>query len=53
MNLVEKINNDMKLANSIAGEKVFPITRNNYKLKDGIFTTTMKKCSWNVIRFGK
>ncbi|MDD6811114.1 MAG: hypothetical protein PUD93_04500 [Lachnospiraceae bacterium] len=43
----------LKLANSITGEKVSPINRKDYELKDGIFTTTMKKCSWNVIRLGK
>ena len=46
-------NDDMKLANSIAGEKVFPIARTDYTLQDGTFTTNMKKCSWNVIRLGK
>lgn len=46
-------NEDMKLVNSLAGEKVVPLAKKDYELKDGIFTTVMKKCSWNVIRFGK
>ena len=44
---------DMKITNSIAGEKVTPIQKSDYTLENGIFTTTMKKCSWNVIRLGK
>ncbi len=44
---------DMKVANSITGEKVSPKNRTDYELKDGIFTAAMKKCSWNVIRLGK
>ena len=44
---------DMKITNSIIGEKVSPIRKSDYTLTDGIFTTTMKTCSWNVIRLGK
>lgn len=44
---------DMKVTNSITGEKVTPRSKSEYELKDGIFTTNMKKCSWNVIRLGK
>lgn len=46
-------NDDMKVTNSITGEKVSPKNRTDYELKDGTFTATMKKCSWNVIRLGK
>lgn len=46
-------NEDMKIVNSMTTEKVKPITKTDYELKDDIFTSTMKKCSWNVIRFGK
>ncbi len=46
-------NSDMKITNSITGEKVAPQPKKEYELKDGIFTTSMKKCSWNVIRLGK
>jgi len=46
-------NDDMKVINTISGEKVSPINKTNYTLEDGIFTTTMKSCSWNVIRLGK
>ena len=44
---------DMKATNSAAEEKVSPITRTDYNMDGGIFTTTMKPASWNVIRFGK
>lgn len=44
---------DMKAVNSMSGETVKPALKNAYELNDGIFTTDMKKCSWNVIRFGK
>lgn len=44
---------DMKLCNSAAGEAVRPRDKTDYALDGGIFSTVMKKCSWNVIRFGK
>lgn len=44
---------DMKLFNSAAGEAVKPRNKTAYELCDGVFSTVMKKCSWNVIRFGK
>lgn len=44
---------DWKAVNSIAGEKVTPVIKTAYELQDGMFTTKMKPCSWNVIRFGK
>lgn len=46
-------NDDMKVVNSIAGEKVSPYNKTEYKLEDGIFTANLSKCSWNVIRLGK
>lgn len=46
-------NDDMKVVNSIAGEKVSPYSKTEYKLEDGIFTANLSKCSWNVIRLGK
>ena len=46
-------NDDMKVVNSAAGEKVSPRSKTDYTLDDGVFRTQMKKCSWNVIRFGK
>lgn len=42
---------DMKAVNSVAGEQVAPIQKNNYEFTDGIFKAELKKCSWNVIRF--
>lgn len=44
---------DMKIANSVSGEKVTPRKKTEYEWKDGMFRTVMKKCSWNVIRLGK
>lgn len=46
-------NEDMKVTNSITGEKVAPYQKKDYTLGNGIFTTVIKKCSWNVIRLGK
>lgn len=46
-------NNDMKVVNSLHAQNIKPELKNEYTLEDGIFTTTMKKCSWNVIRFKK
>lgn len=46
-------NDDMKITNSILGENVKPYAKTAYECKDGVFTTVMKKCSWNVIRLGK
>ena len=46
-------NDDMKVANAAGGEKVSPHSKTDYVLEDGVFRTQMKKCSWNVIRFGK
>lgn len=44
---------NMKLTNSLAGQKVIPHAKTDYELNDGIFTTKMKACSWNVIRLGQ
>ena len=44
---------DMKAVNTLNNENVKPRTKNEYVFDEGIFTTNMKKCSWNVIRFGK
>ena len=46
-------NDDMKAVNSLTGEKVTPYPKKEYQMEDGIFTTVMKSCSWNVIRLGK
>lgn len=46
-------NDDMKLTNSAAGCPVAPKARTDYTMQKGMFETKMKKCSWNVIRFGK
>ncbi|RHB43656.1 alpha-N-arabinofuranosidase [Enterocloster aldenensis] len=46
-------NDDMKAVNSLTGEKVTPYSKKEYQMEDGIFTTIMKSCSWNVIRLGK
>lgn len=46
-------NDDMKAVNSIVKEQVAPYPKTEYTLENGSFTTIMKKCSWNVIRFGK
>lgn len=42
---------DMKLVNSAVDSPVAPFRKTDYTLDQGIFTTIMKKCSWNVIRF--
>ncbi|NLG05487.1 MAG: alpha-N-arabinofuranosidase [Clostridia bacterium] len=44
---------DMKATNSIIGEQVTPIHKNDYEYADGTFTAQLGKCSWNVIRFAK
>lgn len=44
---------DNKAANAITGEKVTPRAKMEYTFTDSIFETSMKKCSWNVIRFGQ
>ncbi len=44
---------DMKLVNSLQNSPVQPKSRTDYEMADGIFETVMKKCSWNVIVFGK
>lgn len=46
-------NTEMKVTNSITGEKVSPIRKNDYELADGCFVTKLSPCSWNVIRLGK
>lgn len=46
-------NNDMKATNSLHSQNVMPKVKKDYKVDKGIFTANMKKCSWNVIRFGK
>lgn len=46
-------NDDMKAVNTLNSEKVRPEHKSEYTFEGGIFTTNMKKCSWNVIRLGK
>lgn len=43
---------DMKIVNGAGASPVTPVEKKNYVMEDGIFTVEMKKCSWNVIRFG-
>lgn len=45
--------NDMKDVNSLNSQRVKPKLKNDYTLDEGVFTTNVHKCSWNVIRFGK
>lgn len=55
-NLLEYLvmeNNDMKAVNSLHSQNVKPKFKNEFTLGEGVFTTIIKKCSWNVIRFGK
>ncbi|MDE6889920.1 MAG: alpha-N-arabinofuranosidase [Eubacterium sp.] len=44
---------DMKLANSAKSCPVTPKARTSFVMENGVFTTVMKKCSWNVIVFSK
>lgn len=44
---------DMKAVNSAKSSLVTPKRRTDYRMTQGIFETIMKKCSWNVIVFGK
>ena len=44
---------DMKAYNSLVKETVMPKEKTEYRFEDGYFETSMGKCSWNVIRFGK
>ncbi len=44
---------DMKAVNSLLSQSIKPTKKTEYEFDGGIFTTNMKKCSWNVIRFGK
>lgn len=46
-------NKDMKAINSAKRETVVPKQKTEFTFDDGMFETVMKKCSWNVIRFGK
>lgn len=46
-------NNDMKAVNTLNSQRVKPEYKSEYSFDDGIFTTDMKKLSWNVIRFGR
>ena len=46
-------NNDMKVVNTLNSQKVKPEQKAEYTFDGGIFTTNMKKCSWNVIRYGR
>jgi alpha-N-arabinofuranosidase len=43
---------NMKATNSLAGENVFPVAKNEYQFSNGILTAKLKSCSWNVIRLG-
>ena len=44
---------NMKAVNSLTRETVFPVLKTKYEMKDGIFSTVMNHCSWNVIRLQK
>jgi len=44
---------DLKAVNSAEGENVRPAAKTDYLFDNGTFTANMKKCSWNVIRFGR
>ena len=44
---------DIYATNSALGEKVAPKAKTDYVFDDGKFEATLKKISWNVIRFGK
>lgn len=44
---------DMKAVNSLSGERVAPYRKTDYRMEGNVFSTVMKSCSWNVIRFGK
>ncbi|NLO10011.1 MAG: alpha-N-arabinofuranosidase, partial [Clostridiales bacterium] len=46
-------NDDMKAVNTLNSQKIKPVNKTVYAFDDGIFSTDMKKCSWNVIRFGR
>lgn len=46
-------NSNMKAVNTLHSQSVKPDIKKDFTFDKGIFTTTMKKCSWNVIRFGK
>lgn len=45
-------NSDMKAVNGPGGEVVFPAKKTDYVWADGVFSTCLSKCSWNVVRFG-
>lgn len=44
---------DTKVTNGYQREAVKPAVKQEFQMEDGRFETVMKKCSWNVIRFGK
>lgn len=47
-------NEDLKAANSLAEEKVYPVNGDNRsRMEDGFIISLLKKASWNVIRLGK
>ena len=47
-------NEDLKAANSLAEEKVYPANGDNRsRMEDGFIISLLKKASWNVIRLGK
>ncbi len=46
-------NENLTAVNSLNTQNVFPKSKENYSLNDGIFETKFSKYSWNVIRFGK
>lgn len=43
---------DLKAENSLAEEKVRPVTDKNIAMDDGVVRTVLKRASWNVIRIG-
>ena len=44
---------DMKVVNTLNSQMVKPEYKSEYTFDEGVFTTNMKKCSWNVIRLGR
>ncbi|MFA9463979.1 MAG: alpha-N-arabinofuranosidase [Velocimicrobium sp.] len=46
-------NDDVKRYNGYGKEIIQPKKKETYQFEGKMFTTSMKKCSWNVIRFAK
>lgn len=43
---------DMKQTNDRKNQRISPKQKNEYEIDNGIFKTTLKRTSWNVIRLG-